>query len=70
MSGRARRPPPPGTAVAEYGRIDKTVHLLVRAICHGVRGKLRQAHRAGQEDQLAGPAWALNAVPLWNTRYV
>jgi hypothetical protein len=86
-----------GAAFAEYGRIDKTMHLLAlvdpvddtyrrlmnrqrpcrsprhrlaRAICHGGRGQIRQAYREGQEDQRASLGLVLNAVVLWNTRYL
>lgn len=45
-------------------------HRLARAICHGGRGQIRQAYRDGQEDQLAGLGLVLNAVVLWNTRYL
>ncbi|MBT2365747.1 Tn3 family transposase [Streptomyces sp. ISL-10] len=41
---------------------------LARAICHGGRGQIRQAHRGGQGDQLAGLGLVLNAVVLWNSR--
>lgn len=97
MSGREGHPTPLGAAFAEYGRIDKTLHLLAlvdpvddtyrrlmnrqltvqesrhrlaRAICHGGRGQIRQAYREGQEDQLASLGLVLNAVVLWNTRYL
>ncbi|SCK05027.1 Transposase and inactivated derivatives, TnpA family [Streptomyces sp. LamerLS-316] len=43
---------------------------LARAICHGGRGQIRQAYREGQEDQLAALGLVLNAVALWNTRYL
>ncbi len=97
MFGREGHPTPLGAAFAEYGRIDKTMHLLAlvdpvddtyrrlmnrqltvqesrhrlaRAICHGGRGQIRQAYRDGQEDQLAALGLVLNAVVLWNTRYL
>ncbi|MFK0113580.1 Tn3 family transposase [Streptomyces sp. NPDC091217] len=97
MFGREGHPTPLGAAFAEYGRIDKTMHLLAlvdpvddtyrrlmnrqltvqesrhrlaRAICHGGRGQIRQAYREGQEDQLAALGLVLNAVVLWNTRYL
>jgi TnpA family transposase len=97
MFGREGHPTPLGAAFAEYGRIDKTMHLLAlvdpmddtyrrlmnrqltvqesrhrlaRAICHGGRGQIRQAYRDGQEDQLASLGLVLNAVVLWNTRYL
>ena len=43
---------------------------LARAICHGGRGQIRHAYREGQEDQLAALGLVLNAVVLWNTRYL
>ncbi|MGJ6967188.1 Tn3 family transposase [Streptosporangium sp. G11] len=84
-------------AFAEYGRIDKTMHLLsmldpmdssyrrslgkqlsvqesrhrlARKICHGNSGRIRQAYREGQEDQLAALGLVVNAVVLWNSRYL
>jgi hypothetical protein len=45
-------------------------HRLARKICHGHRGQIRQAYREGQEKQLAALGLVLNAVVLWNTRYI
>ncbi len=45
-------------------------HRLARKIFHGQRGELRQAYREGQEDQLGALGLVLNAVVLWNTRYI
>ncbi len=85
-----------GRALAEYGRINKTLHLLAfidtddtyrrqihtqltlqesrhalaRLLFHGRRGQIRQAYREGQEDQLGALGLVLNAVALWNTRYL
>lgn len=97
MISRDGNPTPVGQAFAEYGRVDKTLHLLAmvdpvdesyrrrvtrqlniqesrhrlaRKIFHGQRGELRQAYREGQEDQLGALGLVLNAVVLWNTRYV
>lgn len=89
------RPTALGRALAEYGRIPKTFHLLAwlddptyrggvggqlslqesrhrlaRKIFHGGGGQLRQAYREGQEDQLGALGLVLNAVVLWNTRYM
>lgn len=89
------RPTALGRALAEYGRIPKTFHLLswlddpayrggvggqlnlqesrhrlARKIFHGSGGQLRQAYREGQEDQLSALGLVLNAVVLWNTRYM
>lgn len=43
---------------------------LARSICHGRRGTIAQPYRDGQEDQLAALGLVLNAVVLWNTRYL
>lgn len=45
-------------------------HGVARAIFHGQRGELRQRYREGQEDQLGALGLAVNAVVLWNTRYL
>lgn len=50
--------------------VQESRHRLARAICHGGRGQIRQAYREGQEDQLASLGLVLNAVVLWNTRYL
>jgi len=92
-----RQSDPARQAFAEYGRIDKTLHLLgildpiddtyhrrlnkqltvqesrhrlARKICHGGGGQIRQPYREGQEDQLAALGLVVNAVALWNTRYL
>jgi TnpA family transposase len=82
-------------ALAEYGRIGKTLHLLdlvddevyrrsllvqvntgerrhglAGRVFHGRRGELRQAYRVGQEDQLGALGLVLNAIVVWNTRYM
>ncbi len=50
--------------------IQESRHRLGRKICHGNRGQIRQPYREGQEDQLAALGLVLNAVVLWNTRYL
>lgn len=50
--------------------VQESRHRPARAICHGGRGQIRQAYREGQEDQLAALGLVLNAVVLWNTRYL
>jgi len=84
-----------GRAVAELGRVEKTLyllayvqdeayrrrilvqlnrgegrHALARAIFHGKKGELRQRYREGMEDQLSALGLVVNAVVLWNTRYL
>jgi hypothetical protein len=39
-------------------------------IFHGKRRELRQHYREGQEDQLRALGLVINAVVLWNTRYL
>ena len=43
---------------------------VARVIFHGQRGELRQRYREGQEDQLGALGLVVNAVVLWNTRYL
>jgi TnpA family transposase len=50
--------------------IQESRHRLARKIFHGQRGELRQPYREGQEDQLGALGLVLNAVVLWNTRYI
>ncbi len=50
--------------------VQESRHRLARKIFHGQRGELRQAYREGQEDQLGALGLVLNAVVLWNTRYL
>ena len=45
-------------------------HSLARAIFHGQKGGLRQRYREGQEDQLGALGLVVNALALWNTRYL
>lgn len=84
-----------GQAIAEVGRVAKTLHLLQylddgeyrqeirdqlnlhesrhslsREVFHGKKGELRQAYKSGQEDQLGALGLVVNAIVLWNTRYM
>jgi len=45
-------------------------HAVARQVFHGQRGQLRQRYREGQEDQLGALGLVLNAIVLWNTRYL
>lgn len=45
-------------------------HSLARAVFHGQKGELRQRYREGQEDQLSALGLVVNALALWNTRYI
>ncbi len=45
-------------------------HDLARAVFHGRRGDLHQAYRTGQEDQLGALGLVVNAIALFNTRYM
>ncbi len=95
MISRDGRPTPLGDAVAHFGRIPKTLHILrladepgyrrtikaqsnlqegrhalARLIFHGKRGHLYQRYHEGMEDQLGALGLVLNAVVLFNTRYM
>ena len=50
--------------------VQESRHRLARKIFHGSRGEIRKRYREGQEDQLAALGLVLNAVVLWNTRYL
>jgi Tn3 transposase DDE domain len=41
-----------------------------RKCFHGRRGELRQRYREGQGDQLGALGLVVNALVLWNTRYM
>ena len=43
---------------------------MARVTFHGKRGELRQRYREGQEDQLGSLGLVVNALTLWNTRYM
>ncbi|WTX00847.1 Tn3 family transposase (plasmid) [Streptomycetaceae bacterium NBC_01309] len=95
MLSRDGRPTPLGDAIAHYGRISKTLHILrladepgyrrqikvqanlqegrhalARKIFHGKQGQLYQRYQDGMEDQLGALGLVLNALVLFNTRYM
>ena len=45
-------------------------HSLARATFHGQRGEIRRRYREGQGDQLGALGLVVNAIVLWNTRYM
>lgn len=45
-------------------------HRVARAVFFGKRGELRQRYKEGQEDQLGALGLVVNAIVLWNTRYM
>ncbi len=45
-------------------------HSLARAVFFGKKGEVRKRYREGQEDQLGALGLVVNAVSLWNTRYI
>ena len=46
-------------------------HSVARAVFFGKRGdELRQRYKEGQEDQLGALGLVVNAIVLWNTRYM
>lgn len=50
--------------------VQESRHRLARKICHGNAGRIRQAYREGQEGQLKALGLVVNAVVLWNSRYL
>ena len=95
MLSREGRPTPLGDAIAHYGRIAKTLHILrladeptyrrkikvqanlqegrhalARKISHGKAGQLYQRYQDGMEDQIGALGLVLNALVLFNTRYM
>ncbi len=95
MLSRDGRPTPLGDAIAHYGRISKTLHILrladepgyrrqiksqanlqegrhslARKIFHGRSGQLYQRYQDGMEDQIGALGLVLNAIVLFNTRYM
>ncbi|MET7503281.1 Tn3 family transposase [Streptomyces microflavus] len=95
MLSREGRPTPLGDAIAHYGRIAKTLHILrladepayrrqikvqanlqegrhalARKIFHGRAGQLYQRYQEGMEDQIGALGLVLNALVLFNTRYM
>lgn len=95
MLSRDGRPTPLGDAIAHYGRIAKTLHILrladepgyrrqiksqanlqegrhalARKIFHGRSGQLSQRYQDGMEDQIGALGLVLNALVLFNTRYM
>jgi TnpA family transposase len=95
MLSRDGRPTPLGDAIAHYGRISKTLHILrladepdyrhqikaqanlqegrhalARKIFHGKNGQLYQNYQEGMEDQIGALGLVLNALVLFNTRYM
>ncbi len=45
-------------------------HGLARVVFFGRRGELRQSYKEGQEDQLGALGLVVNAIVLWNSRYM
>ncbi|MDS0527825.1 Tn3 family transposase [Clostridium sp. SHJSY1] len=45
-------------------------HSLARAVYYGKKGELHQTYREGQEDQLGALGLVVNAIVVWNTRYM
>lgn len=45
-------------------------HNVARAVFYGKKGKLYQSYREGQEDQLDALGFIVNAIIVWNTRYM
>lgn len=50
--------------------VHESRHRLARKVFHGRRGQIYQKYREGQEDQLGALGLVVNAITLWNTRYL
>ena len=50
--------------------VQESRHRLARKVFHGKRGQIYQRYREGQEDQLGALGIVVNAITLWNTRYL
>ncbi len=50
--------------------VQESRHRLARKVFHGKRGQIYQKYREGQEDQLGALGLVVNAITLWNTRYL
>lgn len=50
--------------------VQESRHKLARDICHGKRGRIMEAYRTGQEDQLGALGRVLDAAVLWTPRYL
>ena len=50
--------------------VQESRHRLARKVFHGKRGQLHQKYREGREDQLGALGIVINAIVLWNTRYI
>ncbi|APM40822.1 hypothetical protein BS101_19975 [Clostridium kluyveri] len=45
-------------------------HSLARALWNSKKGELHQNYREGQEDQLGALGFIVNAIVIWNTKYI
>jgi len=79
MVQRDGHPTALGEAIAMYGRIFKSLHILsyidtgetyARKICHGRKGELYHRYERGLENQLGALGLVLNSVVLWTTVYL
>ncbi len=50
--------------------VQESRHRLARKNLHGSCGEIRKRYREEQEDQLASLGLVLNAVVLWDARYI
>jgi TnpA family transposase len=57
-------------SIGRQQNMTESRHQLARRIYHGQRGMMYKHYREGQEDQLGALGLVLNAVVLWNTRYI
>jgi TnpA family transposase len=55
---------------SEVRRAAEGQHGVARVVFHGQRGERRQRYGEGQEDRLGALGLVVDAVVLWNTRYL
>jgi hypothetical protein len=60
----------PTDVIKAQANLQEGRHALARKIFHGRSGQLYQRYQDGMEDQLGALGLVLNAVVLFNTRYM
>ncbi len=63
-------PTNPATATRIQANLQEGRHALARKVFHGKNGQLYQNYHEGMEDQIGALGLVLNAIVLFNTRYM
>ena len=58
------------SAVPKYDSVRKQRHNLARVVHYGQRGELRARYHEGMEDHLGALGLVVNAIIVWNTKYL